>query len=277
MFMFVQGRTDASRKWRELVEEFIFSDLGLIANRADPCTYSGIYKNQPVILCRATDDFLLFCRDKKTYDAMIVAFRTKWTVHALDEVKMFFGIRFICSDRCVTLDQTHKIKAIICDVFGPSYDKQLLSGRGYSTPMLSGTDHANELAACTPFTPIELRTAQTGKTYGFVFRHVLGACMHCALWTRLDILTACLVLAQYQASPGNLHFRALKHLVGYLRLHPDIPLSFNRATTVKEVSAINFELLDPDTGHGRQCQQNTFRDYPTQLQYTIRLRSNRLY
>jgi hypothetical protein len=113
--------------------------------------------------------------------------------------------------------------------------------------MLPGTDHANDLAACTPFTPSELRTAQTGKTYGFVFWHVLGGCMHCALWTRLDNLTAFLVFAQHQASPGNLHFRALKHLVGYLCLHPDIPLSFNHATVAKEISAINFELLEPET------------------------------
>jgi hypothetical protein len=113
------------------------------------------------------------------------------------------------------------------DVFGCSYDKQPLSGQGYSTPMLSGTENANELAACTPLTPTELQIAQTGETYGFVFRHVLGGCMHYALWTRLDILMACLVLAQCQAAPGALHFCALKHLVGYLQLHPDIPLTFD--------------------------------------------------
>jgi hypothetical protein len=50
---------------------------------------------------------------------MIMDLQTKWAVHAPDEVKMFFGICFICSDRCVTLDQNHKIKAIIIDVFGP--------------------------------------------------------------------------------------------------------------------------------------------------------------
>ena len=126
--MFVQGRTDASRKWGEMVEEFIFTDLGLLANRADPCTYSGIYNQNPVILCRATDDFLLFTCDKSTYDAMISDFRKKWTVHSLEVVKIFFGIRFICSDRCVTLDQNHKIHDIIIDVFGPSYEKQHLSG-----------------------------------------------------------------------------------------------------------------------------------------------------
>jgi hypothetical protein len=70
--------------------------------------------------------------------------------------------------------------------------------------------------------------------------------MHCALWTRLDILTACLTLAQYQAAQWELHFCALKHLVGYLQLHPDIPLTFNRATVVKEVNTITFDFLEPD-------------------------------
>jgi hypothetical protein len=94
-----------------------------------------------------------------SYDNMIINFCKKWTVHALDEVKMFFGIRFICSDRCVTLDQTHKIKDIIADVFGPSHDKQLGS-KGYSTPMIAGTEHPNDLAACTPNTTSELIIAQ---------------------------------------------------------------------------------------------------------------------
>jgi hypothetical protein len=92
MFMFVQGQTDASRKWGEMVEDFLFNKIGQIANQANLCTYSGIYKGKPVILCQATDDFLLFCEDQAPYDAMILDFRKKWTVHALDEVKIFFGI-----------------------------------------------------------------------------------------------------------------------------------------------------------------------------------------
>jgi hypothetical protein len=104
----------------------------------------------------------------------------------------------------VTLDQTHKIKDIVIEVFGPSLDKQQ-GKRGYSTSMIAGTEHGNSLAACTPYTPDELAIVQKG-TFGFGYCHILGGCMHCALWTHLDILAACLVLAQYQASPGSLHF-----------------------------------------------------------------------
>jgi hypothetical protein len=230
-----------------MVEDFLFNKIGLIANQADPCTYSGIYKGKPVILCRATNDFLLFCEDQAPYDAMMILdFRKKWRVHALDELKMFFGIQFICSPKCVTMDQTHKIKDLLIDVFGPSCNKQALSGRGYTMPFIEGTDHANELAACIAYSATELHCVQNGETFGFNFRHVLGGCMHCALWTQLDILTACLTLAQYQAAPGELHFRVLKHLVGYLRLHPDIPLTFNQASVSKTVQAMNFELLEPD-------------------------------
>ena len=86
---------------------------------------------------------------------MITIFRQRWTVHALDIVKVFFGIRIICSSRCVTLDQNDKIHGIICDVFGVNYLKQH-PGKGYATPMITGTVYANTLAACTPYSDSEL-------------------------------------------------------------------------------------------------------------------------
>jgi hypothetical protein len=33
--------------------------------------------------------------------------------------------------------------------------------------------------------------------------------------------------------------------VGYLHLHPDIPLTFTHSTIPKEISSINFSILDP--------------------------------
>jgi hypothetical protein len=41
MFMFVQGRVDASLMWAIEVEDFFANDLKLTVNRADPCVYSG--------------------------------------------------------------------------------------------------------------------------------------------------------------------------------------------------------------------------------------------
>jgi hypothetical protein len=110
---------------------------------------------------------------------MISTFCKQWTVHALDQGKMLFDICFIDSDHCVTLEQTHKIKEIVAEVFGPNHDLS----KGYSTPMITGTKHANDLVACTPYSLPELAIA-TKQTFGFSYRHILGGCMHCALYGR---------------------------------------------------------------------------------------------
>jgi hypothetical protein len=57
--------------WAIEVEDFLSNDLKLLANRADPCVYSGIVNNEPVILGRATDDFLCPCNKVKTYDYIV--------------------------------------------------------------------------------------------------------------------------------------------------------------------------------------------------------------
>jgi hypothetical protein len=59
MFMFVHGRVDASLMWAIEVEDILSNELNLVANRADPCVYSGSIVNEHpvIILGRATDDF----------------------------------------------------------------------------------------------------------------------------------------------------------------------------------------------------------------------------
>jgi hypothetical protein len=71
--------------------------------------------------------------------------------------------------------------------------------------------------------------------------------MHLALWTRLDIFPTCVILAQYQNFPSHIHFEAVKQLVGYLRLHPNIPLVFDCSRFREHVGAFDLQIdhLDP--------------------------------
>jgi hypothetical protein len=64
-----------------------------------------------------------------------------------------------------------------------------------------------------------------------------------AIWTRLDILLACVVLAQYQSNTGHEHFEALKHLIGYLRRNPDdIPLTYCQQHFDASVSLLDIQM-----------------------------------
>ena len=59
MCKYVQGRVDASLKWKEAIDEVLIGILGLTVNCADSSINSGIVEGNPVILGHATDDFLI--------------------------------------------------------------------------------------------------------------------------------------------------------------------------------------------------------------------------
>jgi hypothetical protein len=66
------------------------------------------------------------------------------------------------------------------------------------------------------------------------------------IWTRLDILLTCVVLAQFQTSTGVEHYEALKHLVGYLRRNPDDPLTYCRQRFDASVSMLDIQINEMD-------------------------------
>mgnify|MGYP000361726594 CR=1 FL=1 len=241
MNSFVQGRVDASFRWQEHVEPVIFNDLAFLPNRADPSVYCGLFQQTPVVLCRATDDFLCLCANEETYHLIVKVFEKHWTVHSLGVVSTFFGLHFVVSDDCVTIDQTDKAENIITAVYGPSWIKQPPSS-SCSTPMRPGTAYSESLARAIPLDERELKA--TENEFGFKYRTILQGCMHIALWTRLDILPTCVALAQYQMHTAPVHFAAMKHLVGYLRLHPDLPLVYDRTRFRQSVNSIEIEI-DP--------------------------------
>jgi hypothetical protein len=111
--------------------------------------------------------------------------------------------------------------------------------------MKTGTAYAESLACALPLD--EAGMAQVKAEYGFESHLTLMSCMHLALWTRLDIITTCVVLAQYQNKPSHIHFAVVKQMVGYLRLHPDIPLTFDHSRFLNTVGSFDIEVdhLDP--------------------------------
>jgi hypothetical protein len=248
MFKFVQGHADASRKWGEHVEELIFEDLGLLPNQADWAVYSGIFQGHPVILGRATDDFLCACEHEATYKAIVAIFEVRWTVHALGIIDTFFGLHFVSTKDCITIDQTAKTEIIISDAFGPSWKSQppSSSSSSFSILMKTGTAYTESLAHALSLDAASMK--QVKDKFGFEFHSTLiMSCMYLALWTRLDIFTTCVFLVQYQNEPSHIHFSAVKQMVGYLRLHPNLPLTFDRTRFLNTVGSFDLEIdhLDP--------------------------------
>jgi Reverse transcriptase (RNA-dependent DNA polymerase) len=241
MFAQVQGRRDASRGWGELVDTVIEGELKLTKNRADQCIYQG-YITLPstlnkhhIIMARATDDIMVATNHKTAYDYVVSIFESHWKVHNMGPITHFFGLRFIFSPKCMTIDQTHLVHEILTYVHGSSWSKQEYT-KSNVVPMITGIQHEELLAGCVPYDDPELKTAVS--RFGFTYRTLLGKLQHLCQWTRLDIQTAVQRLAQYQNAPGELHFIALLQIVKYLRAYPDLPLTFARYVNPSNVISV---------------------------------------
>jgi hypothetical protein len=105
-------------------------------------------------------------------------------MHALGLVRTFFGLNFVATPHCITVDQKDKCEKIITQVFGPSWRLQKPKG-SYSIPMKAGLKHAEMLARSPPLSDEALLAAEI--SFGFKYRSILGACVHLAIWTWLDI------------------------------------------------------------------------------------------
>jgi hypothetical protein len=255
MFMFVQGRVNTSLMWAIEVEEFLSSTLKLVANCADPCVYYGIVNGEPVILGRATDDFLCAYEKKSTYDYIVEQFRQKWKIHALGVVRKFFGLNFVISTNCITIDQIDKCEKIITQVFGPSWKLPHPKGT-FTIPMKAGSKYAELLARSPPLSDADLLAKEL--SFRFKYRSILGACVHLAIWARLDILLACVVLAQSQTNTDHEHFEALKHLIGYLSRNPDIPLTYCRQRFDASVSSLDIQIDFSDPINSEVLSSNSY-------------------
>jgi hypothetical protein len=134
-------------------------------------------------------------------------------------------MNFVGTPHCITIDQTDKCEKIITKVFGPSWRLEKPNG-SYSIPMKAGSKHAEMLARSPPLSDVILAAVEV--SFGFKYRSVIGACVHLTIWTRVDILLACVILAQFQTSTGIEHFKASKYFIGYLRRNLDVPLTYCR-------------------------------------------------
>jgi hypothetical protein len=125
----VQGRVDASRKWKELIETILLgTKYGhcLSSNRADPCFYTGTIDGSPVLISRATDDLLVVSSSKSVYMKILWTMKgAGWAMHDKGLASFFFGIRFCHPMTGYPIDQAPQAKEIVASVLGKDWETKL--------------------------------------------------------------------------------------------------------------------------------------------------------
>lgn len=193
------GLKQASRNWNTHFKEFMM-EHGLIQSDSDPCIFTrDVNTEDCMILCLYVDDGLVACKNKELLKVLTSSLKRRFEI-TYHEPSCYVGIE-INRDRkmkTICINQQEYISRMLCR-FGMENCKPTKSPMDCSVKL---SESKNEEKV------IEKR---------FPYREAVGSLNYVALISRPDISYAVNILARFSNSPSELHWKAVKHVMRYLK------------------------------------------------------------
>lgn len=216
------GLRQAGRAWHLRLSKEL-RELGAVPSKSDPCLYlSGPVENRSYIIVYVDDILIMSCDDSE-----IVKIKRhlseKFGVRDLGCVKYCLGLEFSRSEGEITIRQRGYIHDVL-ERFGMTECKPV------STPLEPGLKLERS----------ELETSD--KTFEAPYRELIGALMYLSVATRPDITHAVSYLSQFNSCYSDIHWKAAKRVLRYLKGTDNIGLSY--------VCSSNYPVMFTDADWG---------------------------
>ena len=195
--------------------------LGFVQSKNDPCLFT-LKKNEEVLrLCLWVDDAMVTTSCDKLWEYVRDNVDKDSPLSKHGELSWILGMA-VTQDKTmgtISVNQSAKITAIL-EKFG------MTNSKAKRTPL---PPKWTSQAGWIPQTSQERndtvsRARREGLPhvkdyYDFItnYRMLLGAVSHLCVWGRNDLKQATYLCARYQAAPGIEHWKALRHILRYLR------------------------------------------------------------
>ena len=196
------GLKQAAKTWYEYLRDTLILDeveggYGFEQSKIDPC----IFFKRGVILIIWVDDCLIFGKNKKVVDEVIIKLHDKFSLTEEGDVSAYLGVKVnIDSDSDnITLTQPYLIQRII-EELGDAITKANVKSTPsvYKEVLHKDTDGPN-------------------RKQSWNYRSIIGMLNYLAASTRPDILFAVHQCARFSTNPKLSHERAVKRIVRYLK------------------------------------------------------------
>ena len=155
------------------------------------------------------DDALYYASSKRVREHFEISLKNKFNLTLLGIAKWYLGMRIIQKPKYITLDQDQYVKNITA-----RFEKLFKHPFKLKDSPLPSTFVPSKKDC--PSTEEQIKEIKV--RFGNInFRSVIGALLYVSCCTRPDISYAVNKLAKYATNPGISHFRALIHLIGFIK------------------------------------------------------------
>ena len=211
----IYGLRQSPRQWNQALHSFLASH-GFKRSICDHCVYirhTGTTRHGlPEILVVYVDDILVIAPTVKQVEALKTLLKSRFDVTDLGELEFFLGIR-VHRDRVkrlVFLDQSTYIQDML-QRYG------LQDCNSCVTPVEKGLYLPK--ASTIPIDPEEEE-----RLVRIPYREAVGSLLYCSVSTRPDIAYAVSAVSQHLNNYREVHWKAVKHILRYLKGTKDYAL-----------------------------------------------------
>ncbi|KAJ0172339.1 hypothetical protein K1T71_012312 [Dendrolimus kikuchii] len=190
----IYGLKQAAKCWYDKINTVLTAKMGFKRSSVEPCVYFRNLQGRLSILALYVDDILLFTSSDADKHDIKKRLNEEFEIKDLGQVHEFLGMRVCRQKNKITLDQASFITRIL---------------------------NRFKMADCKPVsTPMEVGlklTKAEAKLENCEYRNLIGCLMYVAVCTRPDIAHAVGFLSQFNDCYSDIHWKAAKHVLRYLK------------------------------------------------------------
>ena len=234
----IYGTMQGAHDWYETLTA-TYEKLGYITSRADPCIKYKQEDGGYTLTDTYTDDVFGASKTDEEVEKRKAEMGGEWEIKDVGENDYFLGMQVQQDLNAGTIRLTqrpyweHVINRFDLAHVLPR-NTPLPVGIVLDTNMSPNTDSEKQQMSHKPYCPI------------------LGSVMWGQLATRPDLSFAVSLLSRFQVNPGNEHWNALMHVIGYIKNTLDYGLTYSRDAELTPLA-----YVDADYGGCRDMKRST--------------------
>jgi len=234
----IYGTMQGAHDWYETLTA-TYDKLGYVTSRADPCVRIKKDNDEYTITDTYTDDIFGASKTDAEIEKRKNEMGQEWEIKDVGESEYFLGM---CVQQDLDLGTIRLTQRPYWEHVLNRFDLGSIVPR--NTPLPVGTILDQGMSPKTDFEKEQM----VDKPY----RSVLGSVMWGQLATHPDLSFAVSLLSRFQANPGIEHWKALMHVIGYIKNTIDYSLTYSRDGDLSPLA-----FVDADYGGCRDTRRST--------------------